>query len=103
MHYSNTLLVWLQDWYISDCNGDWEHTYGIKIDTLDNPGWSVEIDLAGTSLEDELMDETSLERGEHDWFVCKVAAYKFKGFGGPQNLTDIIQVFKAWVAARKSS
>jgi Immunity protein 53 len=40
----------LQQWYQSQCNGDWEHTYGVKIDTLDNPGWSVTIELADTYL-----------------------------------------------------
>ncbi|OAX48412.1 hypothetical protein gpAD87_09590 [Paenibacillus sp. AD87] len=41
-------LKWLQNWYLENCNGDWEHSYGVKIDTVDNPGWSVEIDLTDT-------------------------------------------------------
>ena len=32
------------DWYLSQCNGDWEHAYGVKIDTLDNPGWTLEVE-----------------------------------------------------------
>ena len=28
----------LQDWYFSKCDEDWEHEFGVKIDTLDNPG-----------------------------------------------------------------
>lgn len=39
----------LQRWYRSQCNGDWEHSYGVKIDTLDNPGWSVTVELADTA------------------------------------------------------
>lgn len=42
---------WLSSWYRKECNGDWEHTYGISIQTLDNPGWSVRIDLLDTSFE----------------------------------------------------
>ena len=38
----------LSDWYESNCNDDWEHGYGVKIETLDNPGWLVQIDLFGT-------------------------------------------------------
>ncbi|MFK0239099.1 Imm53 family immunity protein, partial [Streptomyces vinaceus] len=30
---------------------DWEHEWGVKIATLDNPGWTVEIDLEETDLE----------------------------------------------------
>ncbi|WP_203237204.1 Imm53 family immunity protein [Streptomyces gilvosporeus] len=31
----------LTAWYTSQCDGGWEHEYGIRIETLDNPGWSV--------------------------------------------------------------
>ena len=33
----------LQHWYESQCDGDWEHEFGVKIGTLDNPGWMVDI------------------------------------------------------------
>ena len=42
----------LQSWYRMHCDGDWEHSYGITIDTLDNPGWCVTVDLTDTLLED---------------------------------------------------
>jgi hypothetical protein len=32
------LLEWLMRWYAAHCDGEWEHTYGVVIDTLDNPG-----------------------------------------------------------------
>ncbi len=38
---------------MAQCDGEWEHDYGIKIETLDNPGWLVSIDLLGTDLEDK--------------------------------------------------
>ncbi|RRJ95187.1 hypothetical protein Ga0100231_013590 [Opitutaceae bacterium TAV4] len=38
----------LSEWYASQCDGDWEHSYGFKISTLDNPGVAIEIDLFGT-------------------------------------------------------
>lgn len=39
----------LQNFY-ANCNGDW-HLYGVRINTLDNPGWSVKIDLEETNLD----------------------------------------------------
>lgn len=54
------VLNWLQAWYADQCNEDWEHEWGVKIETLDNPGWSVSIDLEETDLEDcEYPDTTS--------------------------------------------
>ena len=32
-------LIWLLSWYHSQCDGDWEHGNGVKIGTIDNPGW----------------------------------------------------------------
>ncbi len=31
-------LNWIQSWYYENCDGDWEHSYGMRIDTVDNPG-----------------------------------------------------------------
>jgi len=44
-------LLWIQKWYKSQCNGDWEHEYGVKIETVDNSGWYVTINLMDTNLE----------------------------------------------------
>ena len=32
-----SLLRWLETWYASLCNDDWEHTQNIMITTIDNP------------------------------------------------------------------
>ena len=58
------VLSQLQQWYARQCDGDWEHQYGVKVDTLDNPGWRVTIDLAGTDLEGRQFDP--IERGLGD-------------------------------------
>jgi hypothetical protein len=44
-------LTWLQAWYASQCNGDWEHEYGVSIETLDNPGWLLKLDLQETGMD----------------------------------------------------
>ena len=32
-----SMMGFLQSWYQSQCDGDWEHEFGIRIETLDNP------------------------------------------------------------------
>jgi len=88
----------LQNWYHSSCNGDWEHQYGIAINTLDNPGWSIKIDLAETTLEDKAFVRVEVKRGENDWVHCWVSERIFNGRGGPLNLTELIETFLAWAA-----
>jgi hypothetical protein len=63
---SRDVLAELQRWYLDQCDGDWEHAYGITIDTLDNPGWSLRIDLTETPLSDREYRRAEAHRTEDD-------------------------------------
>jgi hypothetical protein len=91
-----TSLNRLTKWYASQCNGDWEHRYGVKIETLDNPGWLVEIDLLGTKGENKSVDRTKLEKTENDWIQYWVENRKFHAACGPGNLSEVIDIFCDW-------
>jgi hypothetical protein len=91
------IILWLQNWYFSNCDGDWEHCYGIKISTLDNPGWYVEINLQETEFENIECSVIQIERSDNDWVHCKIKENIFIGAGGPNNLIEIITLFKEWV------
>ena len=58
------MIDWLQNWYCSNCDGGWEHSYGIKIQTLDNPGWHVEIDLMETRVADKPFAEVAKDESD---------------------------------------
>ncbi len=98
-------LTWLQRWYLAECNGDWEHSYGIKIDTLDNPGWTLKIDLRETGLQGKPF--TKIAHGEPtadleewrdvgSWWVADVDGDSFEAACGPLDLASVIQVFPDW-------
>lgn len=87
----------LQEWYAGECNGDWEHTWGIRIETLDNPGWSVDVDLHETAMEDQSFSPINIHRDDDNWITCKVTDATFKGRCGPRNLEEMLQVFASWV------
>lgn len=91
----NTLQE-LERWYRAQCDGDWEHSYGIKIDTLDNPGWSVSIDLVDTSLAEQSFTEVQRLQHETEWIHCRIRDGKWEGYGGPFILEEILQIFLAW-------
>jgi hypothetical protein len=97
-------IKWLAEWYLAQCNGDWEHQYGITIESLDNPGWSIVIDLEGTDLRDREWRPTYYNVSESDlpggvdgnvsWHCSQVSENKFVGYGGPLNLPDILNNFR---------
>jgi hypothetical protein len=91
-----------QAWYRSQCDGDWEHTYGIHIGTLDNPGWRVEIELAETELADRPFPPIEDLAPEEAWLDCRVANGKFIGHGGALMLERILRAFLDWTRAAQS-
>jgi len=88
--------TWLQGWYTAQCDGLWEHSYGVAIDTIDNPGWSLRIDLADTSLHGKAYERSENHRGEHDWVVTWIADAQFQAACGPLNLSEALSRFREW-------
>ena len=97
------ILVWLEEWYAHQCDGDWEHDYRIHIQTLDNPGWRVRINLQDTIWAARSFDTYERDSDETNWVRCWVANETFEGAGGPHNLHDILQIFYQWVTQEDES
>lgn len=95
-----TVLEELQRWYRSNCDGDWEHSYGISIRTSDNPGWIVEIDLAGTDLENRVFESLRKSVSDDDYLFCSVETKDdelfFRGSGDATKLEALLLIFLRW-------
>lgn len=97
MRAGKSVLERLEDWYESMCNGDWEHTYGVFISNVDNPGWSLKVELTDTYLYEVPFSERKIEReNPNDWIICRLEDGEFIGYGGPRNLTELLQTFLDW-------
>lgn len=94
MHTST--IEQLQSWYLSNCDGDWEHDRGVRISTIDNPGWSVELPLTGAMLTGPAFLPVEIDRSPLDWIRCWVENERFHAAGGPQNLDEMLRIFLDW-------
>lgn len=92
-------LQWLQEWLLQNCNMDSsDHYYDISIETIDNPGWIISIQLQDTILENQVFEKVVIQREvEDDWLHCKVESNIFEGYCGPRNLDEVILIFRDWV------
>lgn len=101
-------LQWLMAWYLRQCDGEWEHSYGVKLETLDNPGWRLRIALRETPLHGRPF--TRIEHGEiaahleewqevGSWWVVEVNDDMFEANCGPLDLHAVIALFRKWVEA----
>ncbi|MCK1383307.1 Imm53 family immunity protein [Bradyrhizobium sp. 21] len=87
----------LERWYAAQCNGDWEHTYGITLETVDNPGWSFKVEISDTYLSDRAFEEIHENQGnDRNEFLCRVKDRVFIGQSPPDRLHEIISIFLCW-------
>jgi len=93
------MLEELQEWYLAQCDGEWEHQHGVSLETLDNPGWRLRIDLAGTSLEAKPFTPIEDTEPESQWIHCKIENGLFEANCGPLMLPQVIGRFLAWATS----
>lgn len=85
-------IKWIEGWYRQQSDGDWEHSFGVKMDIVDNPRWSVEINIEDTNLENMEFEEIEINRNEDYWLFCFVKNGIFTGTGGVGNLEEILKI-----------
>jgi hypothetical protein len=90
----------LQNWYSNHCDGDWEHSDGVSITTLDNPGWALTIDIAKTELAGKPFSPISRNLdSQMDWIQVFIHDGKFEARGGPGNFREMLEVFRDWASS----
>jgi hypothetical protein len=95
---TNGAATRLQRWYEQTCDGNWEHDYGIDIESLPDPGWNLTIDLLATAWEDLVIDPLTRRTSEHDWLHIRTTERGLHTTCGPMNLPDAIDQTLALLA-----
>lgn len=92
------LLNWLQGWYIQECVNNKKYNLDeiINIDTIDNPGWHIRINLKATKFTRKILDEINVDNGDDDWVFIKLDKGVFEGVGDKNKLVYILEIFKTW-------
>lgn len=92
----------LQAWYSQQCNGEWEHSSGISIQTCDNPGWWVKINLVDTPLQTCVFNEIAQGVDARrfalgpSWMSCRTENGIWHGAGDETKLEQVLEIFLAW-------
>lgn len=86
----------LCSWYERQAINDWHEDHGVRIATLDNPGWSLKVDLEGTFLQGRAFQDVQIDRSDDDWVRVRRNGDVFEAFGGPSNLNEMIESFLSW-------
>jgi hypothetical protein len=87
-------FAWLERFYLSYCDGDWEHDFRCRIQTQSEPGWYFEFNLTGTDLEDRGLTRLEDHSGALKNITLRVEDKKFIGSCGPKQLLVLISYFR---------
>ena len=91
------MIKWLQNWYKNNCDGSWEHKHLIRINSIDNPGWNVEIDFFDLKYSIQNLEWRLVEVTENNWIGYKVTNGVFNAAGDPDKLNFLIYLFRLLV------
>ncbi len=91
------IIDWIQNWFKENCDGKWEQGEGILINTLENPGWEVEIDISNTSIANIDLSWILNENGKHDWYGVKIENQKFNASGDAGKLEFLLNLFREMI------
>src|SRR5262249_22194084 len=93
----------LAKWYESNCDGTWEHGYGVQVETVDNPGWHITIDLNGTPLEHApFTTHEDKYQDEREWLRCWKEGSTFRAACGPRRVDEALAMFCDWAEAAEA-
>jgi len=88
------MIKWLQEWFYQLCDREWEHENSILIETIDNPGWSIKIDLNNVNFSISSQKWKIFELSNENWVGYKVENNIFFAAGDPLKLETLIIIFK---------
>lgn len=102
-------LTYLQQWYLAQCDGDWENYLGAGFRVTDDPGWWLNVNLTWTDLEGTAPERKVVHRSPSDWIETwpgPSSGYSptpnFQAAGGPMNLEEMLQAFQDFAVANGS-
>ena len=93
-------------WYQRHCNDSWEHQHGVRLETLDNPGWLLTVDLNHTNLQGGTMTEVREGIAPEDHPVsprrihCSVTANQFRGACNPTQVARLFHIFHLFICSQ---
>lgn len=87
----------LQVWYHSNCDGDWEHSYGFSLETSDFPGWLLKVDLDDTDQEFDTFEKHWIDQASSNWIQLDKRGTQLRGACGATQLVKMLDIVTDWL------
>ena len=88
------VLERIQAWHKAQLERGRDPSLGVRIETLrERPGWSVQIDLAGTRLSGLKLAPYKEGATDRDWLAYRIKNDRFEAIGDPTKLQALLYAF----------
>jgi hypothetical protein len=87
-------IEFLEGWYATQHDGEWELEHGVTICNVSNPGWALSVDLVGTDLEGRVLEDWTPVDLPDDWLYCHSDGRRFEALSSSPGLVRIIDGFR---------
>lgn len=87
----------LMSWYAGNCDGDWEHSYGVKIEAPERGGWELEADLLDTAHATDALPRTESRCSDTDWTAVEIRDGVYRAAGGDCTLLELVSGLTAFI------
>jgi hypothetical protein len=92
-------IQWLSEWFSSHCDGDWEHESGVRLETLDNPGWRLRVDIVGTGVDGRVLPRSKVDLGAGRWLWTSADGESFEASCDARSLRELVAAFRRFVSS----
>ncbi|MFA7435684.1 MAG: Imm53 family immunity protein [Bacilli bacterium] len=92
----------MNKWFKIHCDGDWKHDDGVKLETMDNPGWILRVFIWNTNLENIEFKTIDKEVDELNFINCEIKEDFFIGYCGVDNLEEMLSIFCDLIDGKKN-
>lgn len=99
----DSALDFLVRWFEIHCDGDWEHDLGIRIATLDNPGWALDVRIEDTELHGVVADWERTDVSDDEWIHWRSTGLAFEARCGLRGLPGALLAFQTFAESRGRS
>lgn len=90
-------LDWFCGWVAKHCDDEWEHGYPVILDTYDNPGWRLRVNLENSAMRSrQVLPLVDGLPGDDRWFSCRIDGGMFHGACDLAQLPRLLKVFREW-------
>ena len=95
-----TDLEFLDHWFASQSNGDWEHGEGVHLVTADSPGWILMVFIEGSDLHGEIEERRTFWDSDTDFLQSSSDGLVYRVSCGVGRLPEALRRFREFAEAR---